>query len=65
VAAAVIEGDHHLMVVERQRLLVLHAADLAEFAWADGKDAAGAERVWIARARLRRGRGKGFSILGV
>ena len=50
---AVVESDHHLMVVERQRLLVLHAADLAEFARADGEDAASAERVRIARARIR------------
>ena len=53
---AVVEGDHHLMVVERQRLLVLHGADAAELARVDGEDAAGAERLRMARALRRHGR---------
>jgi len=52
---AVIEGEHHLVVLQRQRLLVLHGAKQAEFAGIDGQHAAGAEGVWIAWARLRRG----------
>jgi len=44
------------MVVERQTLLVLHAANFTEFAWANGEHAARAERVWIARASVRPGR---------
>jgi len=44
------------MIIERQRLGVLHTADAREIARADGKNAAGSQRVWIARARLRCGR---------
>ena len=44
------------MVVERQTLLVLHAANFTEFAWADGELSARAERVWIAWASVRPGR---------
>jgi len=44
------------MVIERQTLLVLHAANFTEFAWADGELSARAERVWIARASVRPGR---------
>jgi len=45
---AVVEGDHHLMIGERQRLLVLHAADAREFVRTDGEHARGAERVAMA-----------------
>ena len=37
---AVVESEHDLMVVERQRLLVLHAANVADFVGANGKHAA-------------------------
>src|SRR3974377_2289063 len=53
---AVIESQDDFMVVERQTLLVLHAANFAEFAWADGELSARTERVWIAWARVRPGR---------
>jgi len=49
---AVVEGDHHLVVLQRQRLLVLDGAKQGEFAGIDGQHAAGAEGVWIAGARL-------------
>ena len=49
----VIESQDDFMVIERQTLLVLHAANFTEFAWADGEHAARAERVWIARASVR------------
>ena len=42
---AVIEGDHHLVVSQRQRLLVLHGAKQGEFAGIDGQHATGAEGV--------------------
>jgi hypothetical protein len=55
----VVEGQHDLLVLQRQRLLVLHAADAREFVRVDRHHAAGAERVRIAgaigRARLRCG----------
>ena len=45
------------MVIERQRLLVLDPADLAEFARADGEHTGGAERVGMAGAGVcRQGR---------
>ena len=44
------------MVVERQTLLVLHAANFTEFAWADGELSARAKRVWITWASVRPGR---------
>ena len=46
----VVEGDHDLMVGERQRLLVLHAADAAEVVRADRQHPGRTERIWIARA---------------
>lgn len=49
----VIEGDNHLMIFERQHLLVIQAADPIKFGWADSENAARAERVRIVRARLR------------
>src|SRR5581483_9038887 len=53
----VIEGDDDLMIVERQRLRVLHAADTGEFGWADCQRSAGAKRIRITGAGLRGGRG--------
>src|SRR5262245_64852585 len=53
---AVVEGNHHLVVLQRQRLLVLHGAEQGKFAGIDGQHPAGAEGVWIAGARLRAGR---------
>src|SRR6185295_40741 len=55
---AVIKSDDNFMIVERQRLGILHAANTLELAWADGKNAARAERVRAAGARLRCGRNK-------
>src|SRR3974377_568668 len=52
----VIESQDDFMVIERQTLLVLHAANFTEFAWADGELSARTERVWIARASVRPGR---------
>src|SRR5512132_1096898 len=48
---------YHLVVLQRQRLLVLDGAKEGEFAGIDGQHAAGAEGVWIAGARLRGGDG--------
>jgi hypothetical protein len=45
------------MIVERQRLRVLHAADPAEVARAYGEYTAGAERIGVTGARLRNGSG--------
>src|SRR3974390_1837331 len=58
---AVIESQDDFMVVERQTLLVLHAANFAEFAWADGELSARTERVWIAWASVPPGRSAGDS----
>ena len=41
------------MIVERQRVGVLHAADTLDLVRADGENAAGAERIRVAGARLR------------
>src|SRR5262245_10624049 len=54
---AIVEGDDDLMVFERQRFRILHAADAGEVSRVDGENAAGAKRVRIAWARLRSGRG--------
>ncbi len=47
---AVIEGQHDLLVLERQRTGVLHRADAGEFARVDRQHPAGAERIRIAGA---------------
>ena len=47
---AVVEGEHHLMVFERQALAVLHAAEQGMLKRVDHDGAAGAERIRIARA---------------
>ncbi len=49
---AVVEGDHDFMIVERQRLRILHAADAGEFSRSNRQRPAGPERVRIARAEL-------------
>ena len=52
----IVEGQHHLAVVERQSLPVLHPAEQEIFGRADHQLAADAERVRLARTgRLRRG----------
>jgi hypothetical protein len=55
---AVVEGQHHLAVFQRQRALVLDRADARIVLRIDREHAAGAERVRIARAiggaRVRR-----------
>ncbi len=55
----VVEGQHHFFVGERQRLPVLHQADLRQLAGFENQHAAGAECVGIPGAflRLRRRRG--------
>jgi hypothetical protein len=53
---AVVEGDHHLVVLQRQGLLVVDGAKQGKFARIDGQHAAGAEGFWVAGARRRRGR---------
>ena len=45
---AVVEGQHHLMILQRQRLGVLHGADDGIFAWIDHDRARRAERVGMA-----------------
>ena len=54
---AVVEGQHDLLVLERQRTAVLHCADARKFARVDRHHPAGAERIRIAGtiggARLR------------
>ena len=54
---AVVEGQHDLLVLERQRVGVLHRADAGKFARVHRHHPAGAERIRIARtiggARLR------------
>jgi hypothetical protein len=52
-ARSVIESDDNLMIVERQRLPVLHTADSSEFAWADREYATRTKRIWISWARVR------------
>src|SRR5262245_18432582 len=54
---AIVEGDDDLMVFERQRFRILHAADAGEVSRVYGENATGAKRVRIAWARLRSGRG--------
>ena len=49
---AVIEGEHHLAVAQRQRLPVLHLAEAGIVVRADGHDPADAERIGIAGAGL-------------
>jgi hypothetical protein len=55
---AVVEGQHDLLVLERQRLAVVHGADAGKLPGIDLHHPAGAERVRIAwavgGARLRR-----------
>src|SRR5262249_59029211 len=46
----IIESEHDLMIFERQRLRVLHAADALEVAWIDRENPAGTQLVRIARA---------------
>ena len=47
---AIVEGEHHLVVLERQRGPVLDGADQGKLGRIDGDGAAGADRVRIARA---------------
>ena len=47
---AVVEGDDHLMILQRQRVLVLNIADARERRRIDREGAAGAKRIGIARA---------------
>ena len=47
----VVEGDHHLVVLERQSVLVLHGADQRQRSRIDGNNAAGADGVGVARAQ--------------
>src|SRR5262247_2079575 len=54
---AIVEGDDDLMVFERQRFRILHAADAGEVSRVDGENAAGAKRMRTTWARLRGGRG--------
>ena len=56
----VVEGQHHLMVIEWQRLRILHGADARMLGGIDHQRARGAERIGMAGAfggmRERRGR---------
>ena len=56
---AVVEREDDLMVVERQHLLVLHAANVTEFMGTNGKHSARAERVGIAGTFRSKGRNAG------
>src|SRR5262249_9893720 len=55
---AVVEGQHHLVVVERQRLAILHGADARMLVRVDGDGAAHAERAGRALLCARRPDGK-------
>jgi hypothetical protein len=52
----VVEGEHHLLVLERQALVILHRADAGVLGRIDGDHAGGAECVGVAGA-VRRERG--------
>ena len=52
----VVEGQDHFMVLQRQRLAVLHGADARMLARIDHEGAGGAERVRMAGAFGRKGR---------
>src|SRR3954462_13604188 len=46
---AVIKSQHNFMVVERKRLIVLHASDATELLRADRENTTGADSIGIAR----------------
>ena len=52
---AVIEGQHHLVIFQRQRFGILHGADARMLARVDHQGSRGAERVGMARAIGGRG----------
>src|SRR5262249_15648946 len=52
---SVVESNHHFMIFQRQRLCVLHAADALEISRADCKNAASAQCIRVASARLPSG----------
>src|SRR5271166_3533737 len=52
---AVVEGDHNLMVVERQALVITHRADLRLSRWIDLKHTAHPEGIGVIAFRGMRG----------
>ena len=54
---SVVECEHNFLVGERQALRILHDADMVDFARVDDKNAARSQRVGMAGAVLRQGRG--------
>jgi len=48
-SGAVVEGQHHLVIAQRQRLGILHGADAGMLARIDHQRARGADRVRIGR----------------
>ncbi len=55
----IVEGEHDLVVFERQGLAVLHGADLGVLRRVDHQRARGTERIGIAGATVGAGRGQG------
>ena len=53
----VVKCDNHLMIIEGERLVILHRPDARMLEGIDRYGPAGAKRFWIARALGRLGRG--------
>ena len=51
---SVVEGQHHLVIAQRQRLCILHRADVRVFGRVDHDGARGTDRVGVSRAGLGR-----------